>query len=277
MRRYLCVWLAAVLLLCCGCSAPAAAPQEEVLPPSQETPAEETNPPAAQEEVPEPEPPASEEAAAVRHVVVLDPGHQDQGNYDTEPNGPGSSVEKAKVSSGTQGQFTGLAEYELNLQIGLQLREELEARGYTVYLTRETNDVDLSNVERAQYAASVGGEILVRLHANGSENPATSGALMVCQSPDNPYQEQYTLSRLLSDCILETYCPRTGIADQGVWETDTMTGLNWCEIPSTIVEMGYMTNESDDTNMADPEFQKRMVQGIADGIDLYFTRCADPA
>ena len=158
-----------------------------------------------------------------------------------------------------------------------QLREELEARGYTVYLTRETNDVDLSNVERAQYAASVGGEILVRLHANGSENPATSGALMVCQSPDNPYQEQYTLSRLLSDCILETYCPRTGIADQGVWETDTMTGLNWCEIPSTIVEMGYMTNESDDTNMADPEFQKRMVQGIADGIELYFTRCADPA
>ena len=34
--------------------------------------------------------------------------------------------------------------------------------------------------------------------------------------------------------------------------------------------MGYMTNESDDAQMADPAFQETMVQALADGIDTYF-------
>lgn len=275
MRRYCSILLTVSLLLVLlvGCaSQPEQVPDTAVEPEpvQQEEPIEESAQESAEEAVSEPALP--QEPEPISHVVVLDPGHQSSGNFETEPNGPGSSDMKAKVSSGTQGQFTGLPEYELNLQIGLQLRDLLQERGYTVHMTRESHDVDISNVERAQYASEVGGEILVRIHANGSNDPSVSGALTICQTPSNPYQEQYEQSRLLSDCILETYCPQTGIPDQGVWETDTMTGINWAEIPSTIVEMGYMTNESDDTNMADPEFQKRMVQGIADGIDLYFER-----
>ena len=266
---FLMVGLIACLLWGCGAetSQQGSAPsQETAQEPEQEeteqTQQEETSQQPMQETVPqEPE---------VSHVVVLDPGHQATGNSEQEPNGPGSSAMKAKVSSGTQGQFTGLAEYELNLQIGLQLEQELQNRGYTVYMTRTENEVDISNVERAEYASQVGGEILVRLHANGSTDSSVSGAMTICQTPNNPYQSVYTESRLLSDCILSAYCEATQIPMQSVWETDTMTGINWCQVPSTILEMGYMTNASDDENMANPEFQVKMVQGIADGIDAYF-------
>lgn len=281
MKRVLCLILCLTLLLCCGCGAseqelPAetqTAEQDQL--PHEQEPAESAVQEQTEEEVPAMEEPVEEEIPAVSHVVVIDPGHQITGNFEQEPNGPGSSEMKNKVSSGTQGQFTGLPEYELNLQVGLQLRDELEARGYTVYMTRETNEVDISNVERAQFAGEVGGEILVRIHANGSNDPSVSGAMTICQTPSNPYQNQYEASRLLSDCVLAEYCAATGMIPEMVWETDTMTGINWAEIPSTIVEMGYMTNQSDDTQMADPEFQKLIVQGIANGIDRYFSELAE--
>ena len=50
---------------------------------------------------------------------------------------------------------------------------------------------------------------------------------------------------------------------------DNMTGLNWSTIPNTILEMGFMTNRNDDTLMQDLGMQKKMVKGIAEGIDDY--------
>jgi|GEM_PF-3206645 len=82
-------------------------------------------------------------------LIGLDPGHQAVGNYDLEPIAPGSSKKKAKVSSGTQGRFTRVAEYIVNLQVALKLRNKLEALGATVIMTRDTHDVDISNSERA--------------------------------------------------------------------------------------------------------------------------------
>ena len=114
--------------------------------------------------------------------VAIDAGHQAHGNSEQEPIGPGASQTKAKVASGTTGRTTGVTEYQLNLDVSLKLRDELEARGYEVYMIRETNDVDISNAERAQLAAESGADILVRIHANGSDNTSVAGALTMAPS-----------------------------------------------------------------------------------------------
>lgn len=210
-------------------------------------------------------------AAAGGRVVAIDAGHQAKGNSEKEPIGPGSSTMKAKVAAGAEGISTKLPEYKLTLSVSQKLRRILEERGYKVIMIRESNDVNLSNAERAEIANMSGASIFVRVHANSLDNNSVHGTLSMCQTAKNPYNgnlhaKSYSLSKKITDYV----CAATGFKNRGVQETDSMSGINWCTIPVTIIEMGFMSNPEEDQKMAQDDYQELIAAGIANGIDAYF-------
>ena len=238
---------------------------------------------AGGEAAPELPEPAAEEAGASDEtpdapnslVVVIDPGHQLTADLTQEPIGPGAAETKYKVSGGTASCNTGSPESELTLAVSKLLEAELIQR-YTVLMTRTEQDVNISNSERAAVANDANADAFVRIHANGSENSGANGALTICQTAANPYNSDlYAKSRALSDAVLDELTANAGCRKEYVWETDTMSGINWCRVPVTIVEIGYMTNAAEDALLATDDYRSLIAVGIANGIDRYFRELSE--
>ena len=209
------------------------------------------------------------------YTVCIDPGHQ--GSWvdmsAQEPMAPGSSQTKNKATTGTSGNFSKVPEYEVNLQVSLVLKKELIKRGYKVVMTREDNDKAISNKERAELATSEGADITVRVHANSDNSSSASGALTMAPTSSNQYLDKDIIqkSNTLASCIIDHYCAVTGLGNKGVISADNMTGTNWSTVPVAIIEMGFMSNQGDDLYITDTSHHEVMAQGIADGIDEYFS------
>ena len=206
-------------------------------------------------------------------IIVIDAGHQQKGSSDLEPNGPNSEVMKAEVTWGARGIYTGQAEYELNLSVALLLRDVLIRRGYSVVMIRETNHVNISNMARAEIANKYQADAFIRIHGNSWTDESMSGAMTICHSRQNPYVDclaHYEESQQLSKLILDEFCAQTGIKKLEIREMDDMTATNWSQVPTTIVEMGFLSNTADDRLMATDYFRQEAAVGIADGLDAYF-------
>lgn len=205
-------------------------------------------------------------------VVVLDPGHTGvvAGGY--EPLGPGSSEIKAKDTSGTQGVATGVAEYQLTLKIAKQLSTALKKQGCKVVMTRTNSKNALSCVQRTKIANKAKADAYLRIHANGSTNSNQTGAMTICVTKDNRFvsTKLYKKSYALSQAVLDAYAKATGCHKESIWQTDTMTGNNWSQVPTTLIEVGYMSNPTEDKKMQTKAYQKKMVKGMAEGIKAYF-------
>lgn len=205
------------------------------------------------------------------YKIAIDAGHQSKGDSNTEAVGPGASTKKARVSSGATGVSSGIPEYQLNLQIALKLQDELISRGYEVYMIRNTNDVSISNMERAIAANESDADICIRIHADGVDNSSVNGASALYPSTSNPYVGYLSnASKSLSNAVLNAYCKETGLRNRGLSIRDDLTGTNWSTIPVTLIELGFLSNPTEDEAMQNTSFQSKMVVGIANGIDQYF-------
>lgn len=201
-------------------------------------------------------------------VIGIDPGHQAWQNTQKEAIAPGSSETKNKVSSGTAGVKSGVAEYVVNLEVSFRLRDALEALGCTVYMTRESHDVDISNQERAITMNERGADLVLRIHCNGSAKKSANG-IGLYVNKTGPIAED---SLAAAEVLLPAMCEVTGARRDGIFKRDTYTGLNWSEVPCILVEMGYMSNPEEDMKLVDPDYQDLLVQGMVNGICAYFDR-----
>lgn len=200
------------------------------------------------------------------YVIGIDPGHQAHGNSEKEPVSPGSSEMKPKVSSGTAGIASGVDEYKVNLAVGLILCDMLTEQGATVYMTRETNDVDISNVERAQFFNDHNTDYAIRLHCNGGDDSSVHGAFMLIPE-SNPYEEECEKA---AKYLIDSFCEETGAKNLGITVRGDQTGFNWCDRMIVNIEMGHMSNPEEDLKLADESYQWDMAKGICNGIIKYF-------
>lgn len=203
-------------------------------------------------------------------VICIDAGHQARGNSSLEPNGPGSSTMKAKVTTGATGCVTGKTESQINLEVALKLQQALQSQGYTVIMCRTSQNVDISNAERAEIANSNNVSAFIRLHCDSSTSSSATGTLTLAPSTSNPYCASIASeSQALSKSIVNNICSVTGSRNRGVSIVDNMTGLNWSKVPVTIVEMGFLSNPQEDRLLSSDDYQNKIVQGIVNGIGAY--------
>lgn len=207
----------------------------------------------------------------VKKIIAIDAGHQLLADSTKEPLGPGSTVLKDRVSSGTRGIVSKVPEYIINLEMALKLKTRLINEGYEVVMIRETHDVSISNKERAEIANNANADLFIRIHANGSSSSKVKGIETIYPSPANPFVGALSEpSKKISTLILDEMIKSTGAENRGAVPMDNMSGLNWSKVPVTIIETGYMSNKDEDKLLITSDYQDKLVQGMVNGIKLYF-------
>ena len=205
--------------------------------------------------------------AGTAPVVVIDPGHDARANLATEPIGPGSSTRKIKDGGGTHGVVTGIREPELTLDVSLRLRRLLRAAGVRVVMTRtSTSGPSMGNVARARIANASGAALFLRVHADGASSASARGTHTLTPALRRGWTDDvYRSSRRAAALVQAELVRALGFPDRGIQERSDFTGFNWADVPVILVEMGFMTNPSEDRALARPAVRGRAALGLCRG------------
>jgi N-acetylmuramoyl-L-alanine amidase len=218
---------------------------------------------------------ASVPATAARSpVVVIDPGHDLRANLQTEPIGPGSSTRKIKDGGGTRGVVSGLTEAQLNLAVARRVRALLEGAGVEVVMTRtRTAGASMGNIARARIANRARASLFLRIHADGSEDPSARGTHTLYPALRAGWTDDvYADSRRAARIVQRELVSSLGFPDRGLQERADFTGFNWADVPAILVEMGFMTNATDDRLLATTSYQGRAAHGLCRGTLRFLGR-----
>jgi N-acetylmuramoyl-L-alanine amidase len=187
-------------------------------------------------------------------VVVLDPGH-------------------GKKSCGTTGLSEAVKESDINILVAYQVKTALEQQGVTVYMTRY-GDEDITLEGRKLFARTVKPDLFVSLHCDGSENKESIGPSTFYYKPFSMALASNIYYELLAVYRNSLYADNPGAYDElsrGVkYYPFSVTRLDEC--PSTLVEMGFLTNDAECYMLTRTENQQLIGQAIARGICATLTQ-----
>lgn len=209
------------------------------------------------------------DARRVRHVVCIDPGHQERANLEPEPIGPGAKESGPKVAAGTIGVVTRQTEAALALEVALLVKRELEAHGVAVVMTRTTNAVDISNAERAAIANEAAADLYVRIHAEADTNGDVSGIRTLYPAGNAWVAGISASSKRAAEAVQRAVVNATRAADRGIEPRADLAGFNWCRVPAVLVQCGYLSNPVEDQKLATREYRAALARGIAAGVLQY--------
>jgi len=206
------------------------------------------------------------EAFAAAALVCIDPGHGTDAHVaaQQEPIGPGSHTLKIKDGGGAPG------EAAVVLAIARRARTDLLARGYRVAMTRNAAGYRGGNIARARFCNAHGAALMLRIHADGSSDPAAHGARTFAPAlhrgwTDNVYEPSLRAARLAQRELVRA----TGARDLGVQKRSDLTGFNWADVPVVLVETGYMTNPAEGRLLRSAAYQARVARGLAAGVQAF--------
>jgi N-acetylmuramoyl-L-alanine amidase len=185
-------------------------------------------------------------------TIVVDPGH---GGPDTGAIGPSGTYEKNN-----------------NLPVGLYLADMLRASGAHVIMTRSTdvspagaNYTELNDLQaRVNIANQNKADLFVSIHNDSFTNP-DAGGTTTYYSVDSPVASQ---SQALGVDIQQEVVKKLGLYNRNVKSANFYVIKNTI-MPSVLVELGFISNPTEEKLLSSPDFQKKAAEGIYQGILAY--------
>lgn len=204
-------------------------------------------------------------------IICIDAGHQQYQNDEPEPVAPNSHETKPKVAKGAAGIVSGTPEYEINLSIAKKLQGVLQEHSAQVVMTRTENDVNISNVERAQIGNAANADIVVRIHCDGSDNPDAHGISVLVPagmyiSDMHMLENSTAAGRYIGAALAQS----TGAKHNGIVSRSDLSGFNWSTVPVVLAECGFLSNPTEDRLLNTDSYQEKIAEGIYAGLINYF-------
>jgi N-acetylmuramoyl-L-alanine amidase len=157
---------------------------------------------------------------------------------------------------------SGINEKDLNLDMALVLKNELEKRGARVVLSR-SEDVDVSMKERADLFKKEKVDLMVSVHCNAGGNPLGE----MGTSTYYRHIEYRELAETILHRLLEKDVRNFGLIGNFNFSLNAPT-----EFPSVLVETLFMSSLPEEELLADPGFRRDMMLKVVEGLEDYMDK-----
>ncbi|NLJ80098.1 MAG: AMIN domain-containing protein [Firmicutes bacterium] len=159
--------------------------------------------------------------------------------------------------------YDGTFEKDVALAISLFLGDLLQQAGAEVVYTRD-EDVYVSIFERPEIALAAGADILVSVHANSHLKRGTA------RGTETLYRANDQISQALARKVQDELVRAITLIDRRIWPRDDLAVFNGSEIPSVLVEVGFLDHPEEEILLRAKGFQKIAAEGIFKGIERFF-------